>query len=71
MFCEDKSAKASATMWLKVARALAKSAVEQADQGHAVLSVKTARAAEVAFWQATGQGDFSGLDDFLKAAAGQ
>lgn len=58
------------SLWLALGRALKKKALDRAEAGHETLAVKTARLAEVCFWQATGEGDQVSMKDvFPKAEA--
>ena len=53
------------TLWVTLGRSLKRKAIERAEAGHETLAVKTARLAEVCFWQATGEGDQVALRDLF------
>lgn len=67
MFDEDTCAKRNNRMWRIVGTHLERAAIEAAkDPKYGPDScLKLAEAAEVCFWQATGQGDFRGLERVL------
>lgn len=66
---EDQQLRATRLVWARVGRALAASAVKDAERGLESSALRKAEAAEIAFWQATGQGDFHGLARFLRPEA--
>lgn len=68
VFDEDKSALANSRMWLKIARSCEKYAHEMVGCGELNAAIKAARFAEAAYWQATGQGDFAGMERLFKEA---
>lgn len=65
MYDTDTAARDCRALWLKVARALKAKAVERAETGHEMLAVKTARLADLCFWQATGEGDVTSMKDIF------
>ena len=66
MYEPDNAYRDCRSLWLKLGRALKKKALDRAEAGHEMLAVKTARLAEVCFWQATGEGDQVALKDLFK-----
>lgn len=65
MYEPDRAARDSSALWLKVGRTLKAKAVERAENGLETLAVKTARLAELCFWQATGEGDSTIMSDIF------
>lgn len=63
MFDTDKACTSVNRMWLKLARRLEKLAH---DQPHTETALRTARAAECCYWQATGESDSFDLKDLFK-----
>ncbi len=66
MFDTDMASTATTRMWLKLARLLDRSIADYVIAGHVATAVKTARAAEACYWQATGEGDCSNLKDVIE-----
>jgi hypothetical protein len=62
VFDTDKACPTVNRMWLKLARRLEKMAHEAT---HVETALKTARAAEACYWQATGESDSVGLKDLF------
>lgn len=70
MYDTDHAARDCRALWLKVGRTLKAKAVERAETGHETLAVKTARLADLCFWQATGEGDLTRMNDIFPKGEG-
>lgn len=62
MFDSDKAANATNRMWLRLARKLDKSID---GENNLTTQLRTARAAEACYWQATGEGTSNDLKDVI------
>nr|DAQ12777.1 MAG TPA: hypothetical protein [Caudoviricetes sp.] len=65
MYDSDNAARDCRALWLKVGRSLKAKAVERAESGLETLAVRTARLADLCFWQATGEGDVTSMSDIF------
>ena len=65
MYDTDNAARDCRALWLKVGRSLKAKAVERAERGDETLAVRTARIADLCFWQATGEGDVTSMSDIF------
>ena len=63
MFDCDKCASETSRMWLRLARLLNKQAVLRAARGMDRDAMRSAHCAEIAYWQATGEGTQVALKD--------
>ena len=55
MWDADKASSRNARMWVKLGKLLEAHACERAEEGWPDLAIKSARMADVCFWQATGE----------------
>lgn len=70
MYDSDNAERDCRALWLKVGRSLKTKAVERAENGHETLAVRTARLADLCFWQATGEGDVTSISDIFPKGEG-
>jgi len=62
----EQSSRRSMRMWSKIGGVVERYAYEQAEKGYCRYACALAQFAEACFWQSTGEGDFTSIDQLLK-----